>query len=287
VRARAPLPLVLLSLSLFSLSFLCLCLCLSLSLSLPFSYPLPPSVFILQDVDPDAIRLKFPDPEKAKKNILIQASNVDYRWGSKDKPAEDGKLLLKDVSAQIEIQSRIGMLGANGAGKSTLIKLLLGEIEPVKGEIRNVASCRKAVFAQHHVDQLDLYATPLDTLRLKFPELSLQECRNYLGQFGITGDMVTMQMGFLSGGQKSRVVFSMLTKSQPSLIILDEPTNHLDMETIDVLIDAIKEFKGAVVLVSHDQYFLKSVATDYWCVVDGKLTSVPDFTDAKKITYGV
>jgi len=107
-----------------------------------------------------------------------------------------------------------------------------------------------------------------------------------LGRFGISGDMALRRIKTLSGGQKSRVALAIVTYRQPHLIYLDEPTNHLDMETIDALVDAIKDFNGAVVMVSHDQYFLSQVATEFWSVAAGKLCVYRDLASAKAATYG-
>merc|ERR1711964_95516 len=108
-----------------------------------------------------------------------------------------------------------------------------------------------------------------------------QEARNVLGKFGIHGDMALRRIVTLSGGQKSRVALSICTYKQPHLLYLDEPTNHLDMETIDALVDCVKKFEGAVVMVSHDQYFLSQLATEFWSVADGKVSVYRDLAEAK------
>jgi ATP-binding cassette subfamily F protein 3 len=233
------------------------------------------------NVDPDAIKLRFPDPAPIKKDVIIEATDLAFGWKA------GGPLLLENVAVQIRKNARIGVLGANGAGKSTLLQLLLGELKPTSGTVTNIAACTVAVFAQHHVDQLDLGSTPVECMQKRFAGLPEQECRSYLGKFGIQGDRATTQMGWLSGGQKSRVVLALLCKRLPALIVLDEPTNHLDAETIDVLIDALREFKGAVVMVSHDQYFLSQVATEYWSVgrADRSVAMFHDLEEAKKATY--
>merc|ERR1712032_1649543 len=131
----------------------------------------------------------------------------------------------------------------------------------------------------------DLASTCVDCIQAAFPGMSDQEARNILGKFGIGGDMALRRINTLSGGQKSRVALAIITYNQPHLIYLDEPTNHLDMETIDALIDAIKEFDGAVVIVSHDQYFLSQVATEFWSVAGGKVAVYRDIAEAKAGSY--
>merc|ERR1712151_276120 len=119
----------------------------------------------------------------------------------------------------------------------------------------------------------------------KYPGLSDQEVRNILGKFGISGDMALRTVSTLSGGQKSRIALAIITYLQPHLIFLDEPTNHLDMETIDALIEAIKSFQGAVIMVSHDQYFLTQVANEFWSVAAGKVSVYRDIEAAKAASY--
>merc|ERR1711920_335090 len=109
--------------------------------------------------------------------------------------------------------------------------------------------------------------------------------RNVLGRFGIQGDMAFRRILTLSGGQKSRVALAILTYSNPHLLYLDEPTNHLDMETIDALIEAVQSFEGSVVMVSHDQYFLSKVATEFWAVAGGRVKVFRDITEAKAASY--
>jgi len=145
---------------------------------------------------------------------------------------------------------------------------------------------RHVIYTQHHTDQLDLMKTPVEHLQARFPEAELPQVRAHLGRFGITEDTQLLQIGFLSGGQKSRVAFSVATWQCPHLIILDEPTNHLDLETIESLITGLRKFTGAVVLVSHDRHFLKSVANQYWALKPGGFSVSLNFDEAAEYSYG-
>merc|ERR1740123_914206 len=198
------------------------------------------------------------------------------------------KLLFKKTSFQLTMQSRIAIIGANGAGKSTLVKLVLKHLEPLFGRITTNRSCRIVPFFQHHVDSLDLRETSADFIYNKFKNQLIKEqrpyeiIRNRLGAFGLSGDIVDRAMGTLSGGQKSRVAFTILTWNTPNFIIMDEPTNHLDMETIDALIDALKIWKGGLMIVSHDQHFLQSVSKEYWVVANQTIKVLHEFAAAKE-----
>jgi len=229
--------------------------------------------------DAASLSIRFPDPGPLPKNELIQFDGLAFAYPEKTP-------LFQKATANLDIKGRIGILGANGAGKSTLLKVMQKKLFPTAGQIEVNRNARIGTFAQHHVESLDLDATCVDCVQASFPGITDLEARNILGRFGISGDMALRRIKTLSGGQKSRVAMAIVTYRQPHLIYLDEPTNHLDMETIDALVEAIKEFQGAVVMVSHDQYFLSQVATQFWSVADGKLTVYRDLADAKAATYG-
>jgi len=180
------------------------------------------------------------------------------------------------------------MLGANGVGKSTLIKLILGELEPDEGKIKLNEGARTACFTQHHQDLLELDKTPVELLQKIFADRNVkdQEARNHLGALGIKGDLALQKIELLSGGQKSRVSFAILTFLKPHLIIMDEPTNHLDLDTIEALLNALNSFVGGVILVSHDQYFLNKAVTEFWGInAEGKLKVFNDIDEAKSWSY--
>ena len=168
---------------------------------------------------------------------------------------------------------------------TTLIKLLTGDLQPKEGTVWLNPSVSVAVFTQHHVDQLDLGLTPVELLRSLFPGTEIESCRRHLGRFGLGHDWSLIQIGNLSGGQKSRLAFAVMCWRQPHLIILDEPTNHLDMETIDVLIQALSTFKGAVITVSHDQFYLQRTVKQYWAVGKGKVKVFDSLDECKKFSY--
>jgi ATP-binding cassette subfamily F protein 3 len=132
------------------------------------------------------------------------------------------KIILKNVNIDVQLDSRIAVIGPNGAGKSTLIKLLTGAIQPNSGSANHNARCRIAYFTQHHIDQLDSTMTPVQFLQHKFPGQVEQDYRSHLGAFGITGLTGIQKIGTLSGGQKSRVAFAVLSMSRPHILLLDE-----------------------------------------------------------------
>lgn len=230
-------------------------------------------------LDVSRIGLSFPDPGKLRKSLLVQLDAASFSY-SPDRP------LLGEVTAQVEMGMQIGVLGSNGVGKTTLVRMITGQLQATKGKVWLNGGIRHVVFTQHHTDQLDLFKTPIEHLQAFFPNAELPEIRAHVGRFGVTDETQHLQIGFLSGGQKSRVAFAVATWQCPHLIILDEPTNHLDLETIESLISGLREFPGAVVLVSHDRHFLKSVATQYWALKQSGFRVSLDFDEAVEYSYG-
>jgi len=207
-----------------------------------------------------SVKFKFPEVEKLSPPI-VQMSGVTFGY-SKD------NILLKNVDLDVQLDSRIGIVGPNGAGKTTVLKLLIGKLTPLDGLISQHARLRVGFFAQHHVDALDLNASAVSFMANKYPGKTDEEYRRQLGAFGITGTRGLQKMDLLSGGQKSRVAFACLALTNPHILVLDEPSNHLDIEAMDALADALREFQGGVLMVSHDVTLLQSVCTSLW-VCDG------------------
>jgi len=181
------------------------------------------------------------------------------------------KILLKGANIDVGLDSRIAIVGANGAGKSTLIKLLTGELKPTSGHVSSNGRLRIGYFAQHHVDNLVATMSPVQLLAHKFPGKTDQEYRSHLGNFQISGMTGLQTIATLSGGQKSRVAFSVLSMQRPHILLLDEPTNHLDIEGLDALMNALKLWNGGVIVISHDERFITSVASELWVCADGQV----------------
>lgn len=181
-----------------------------------------------------------------------------------------GKDLIKDMTLVMERNETIALLGPNGAGKSTLIKTLLGEREPVKGEVKLGVSTSVAYYRQD-LAHLPLDITIYDVIANVRPLWERRQVQGHLGRFGYSGDEVQRTVGTLSGGERSRVALALLTLESANLLVLDEPTNHLDVESIEALEDAIESYEGSVLIVSHDRAVLRGLATSVWEIRDQKL----------------
>ncbi|KAJ2893234.1 ATP-binding cassette, regulator of translational elongation [Coemansia aciculifera] len=214
--------------------------------------------------DDKIVTFSFPDPESISPPVLYMV-DLNFSYSAE-------RVILEKVNIDMQMDARVAIVGPNGAGKTTLLKLLIGTLEPTSGVVHRHGRLRIAYFSQHHVDQLDLKLTAVGHLKKMYPGNSDEEYRRHLGCFGISGMTGLQEISTLSGGQKSRVTFAGLAVQQPHFLVLDEPTNHLDMESMDALTNALKQFKGGVVLVSHDERFIDSVCTEMWVCADKKVT---------------
>ncbi len=185
----------------------------------------------------------------------------------------NGKPVLSNISLRLDNEDRIGILGANGNGKSTLVKLLAGKLAPLSGDVSRSSKLRIGYFAQHQTDELDMGATPVLEMMRRLEKASEQQARNHLGRFGFTQQRSQTTIGSLSGGEKARLLFALMTLSKPHILLLDEPTNHLDMDSRESLAQAINAFEGAVVIISHDPNVIELTADRLWLVEDGQVTA--------------
>jgi ATP-binding cassette subfamily F protein 3 len=186
-------------------------------------------------------------------------------------PMEDDSgthTVLADVRFSIEAGERIGLLGPNGAGKSTLVKTLVGELEPLAGERKAHKDLKIGYFAQHTVESLREGTSPLDHLQAKAPGIANQVMRDFLGTWNFAGDRAFESVDGFSGGERARLALALIAWDKPNLLLLDEPTNHLDLDMREALADALADFDGALVLVSHDRHLLGMVCDSFWRVAD-------------------
>jgi ATP-binding cassette subfamily F protein 3 len=217
---------------------------------------------------------EFKTPDKLP-NPLINMENIQLGYGE--------KVILSNIQLNLVPGSRIGLLGRNGAGKSTFIKLLASELSPMQGRYTTSAGLKIGYFAQHQVQALNLENSAFDHLLALDRKLSDQQIRDYLGGFGFHGDEALKKVAPMSGGEKARLVLSLIVYAKPNLLLLDEPTNHLDMNMREALAYALQSFEGAMVIVSHDRYLLESVCDDFYLVDDGAVTNFSgDLKDYQK-----
>jgi len=222
-----------------------------------------------------AVKLEFSEVPELSRPVM-EVSNVKFRYSEKH------PIIFENIDFGIDMDSRICVVGPNGAGKSTLLKLLTGEIEATRGNVKRNPRLRMGIYNQHFVDRLPMNKTPIEYLRNCHQDEDYQSIRNRLGKYGLEGHAHEVVMRDLSGGQKARVVFVELSLQRPHVLLLDEPTNNLDIETIDALIKAINEFNGGIVVVTHDQRLIEYCDCALWVVEKQSVTKwVEGFDDYK------
>ncbi|XP_044529662.1 ATP-binding cassette sub-family F member 1 isoform X2 [Gracilinanus agilis] len=220
------------------------------------------------------VRFTFPDPPPLSPPVLgLHGVTFGY---------EGQKPLFKNLDFGIDMDSRICIVGPNGVGKSTLLLLLTGKLTPTQGEMRKNHRLKIGFFNQQYAEQLRMEETATEYLQRGF-NLPYQDARKCLGRFGLESHAHTIQICKLSGGQKARVVFAELACREPDVLILDEPTNNLDIESIDALGEAINEYKGAVIVVSHDARLITETNCQLWVVEEQSVSQIDgDFEDYKR-----
>jgi ATP-binding cassette, subfamily F, member 3 len=216
---------------------------------------------------------QFPVPDRLP-DSMVQLEDVVAGYASRGSenesaPSEQMNIVLSEVRFSLEAGERIGLLGPNGAGKSTLVKTLVGELHAFSGERKAHKDLKIGYFAQHTVESLREGASPLDHLQDKAPGVATQVMRDFLGTWNFAGDRAFESVDGFSGGERARLALALIAWDKPNLLLLDEPTNHLDLDMREALADAISDFDGALVLVSHDRHLLGLVCDSFWRVADG------------------
>lgn len=220
------------------------------------------------------VKFSFPDPPTLSPPIL-GLYNVDFGYANQP-------LLFKNVEFGLDMDSRVAIVGPNGVGKSTILKLLCGYLDPVKGEVRRNHRLRVAYYSQHSTDVLQADKSATEYLRDKF-NATYQDARKRLGSVGLVSHAHEIPIRDLSGGQKARVALAELVSVAPDILILDEPTNNLDLESIDALGDAINDFKGGVLIVSHDARLITHTDCALWVVEEQNINQIEgDFDDYRQ-----
>ncbi len=228
-----------------------------------------------------AVHFTFPNP-KEEITPLVSINHADIGYGANDP-------VLRGVYERIDNDDRIALLGANGNGKSTLMKLIAGKLDTMKGEIKHANKLRIGYFSQHQTEELDVKSTPyyemMTLMRATNPDVTEPKVRAKLGAFGFSKDLADNKIKSLSGGEKARLLFAIMSFDAPHLLLLDEPTNHLDIDAREALVQALNNYEGAIVIVSHDPNMVERVADRLWVVRDGKCEHFDgDLEDYRKYT---
>jgi ATP-binding cassette subfamily F protein 3 len=226
-------------------------------------------------VEDPSLVFGFPSPGEMKPPmIVLDDAAVGYA---------EGEPVLSRLSLRIDPEDRLAFLGRNGNGKTTLARLLAGQLDPMAGEIAIHGKTRVGYFTQYQVEELDGDDTPLDHMTRAMPEAKPGAVRAQLGRFGFSGDKAMIEVRKLSGGERARLALALITRDAPHLLILDEPTNHLDVDAREALVQALADYAGAVVIVSHDRHMLELTADRLILIENGTAAefdgSIDDYTD--------
>jgi ATP-binding cassette subfamily F protein 3 len=222
----------------------------------------PVTALVTQEVQ----EISFPPPEKMLSPPIIALDDVSVGY-------ELRRPVLDRITLRIDTDDRIALLGANGNGKSTLVKLLANKLAPFSGQVTRAEKLSVGYFAQHQLDELDVDASAYDHVRRVMPDEPESKVRGRAGAMGFSGKAADTLVENLSGGEKARLLLGLATFFGPNLIILDEPTNHLDIDSRAALAEAINDFPGAVIMVSHDRYLIEACADQLWVVADQSVTT--------------
>ena len=206
-------------------------------------------------------RIEFAQPNRLPFS-LIRLNHVEAGYGT-------DSVILQEVGFGLEAGDRIGLLGPNGAGKTTLVRTLVGDLPPVAGERSAHPDLRIGYFAQHTVESLHEGQSPIDHFRDLSPDSPTQAFRDFLGKWNFPGDRAFEVVDGFSGGERARLALALIAWQQPNVLLLDEPTNHLDLEMREALAEALSDFEGAIVMVSHDRHLIGLVCDTFWRVADG------------------
>ncbi len=209
-----------------------------------------------------AFTLPSPPRPLAPPLIRLERANVGY---------EAGKPILRQLNLRMDLDDRIGLLGVNGAGKSTFAKLIAGALGVETGEFHRDKKMKVGWFHQHQIEAMDPEDTPLEIIRRAMPDASESSRRSKLAQFGLGFEKQETTVANLSGGERARLLLNMVAMEAPHMLILDEPTNHLDIDSRRALLDALNDYEGAVILITHDRSLMELVADRLWLAADGTI----------------
>ena len=213
------------------------------------------------------MKFEFPEPPRSG-NDVVKFEGLGKEW-----PLEDGKVksVFGGASGVVKRLDRIAVVGVNGAGKSTFLKIVSEQTAPSRGTCTLGSNVKLGYFSQHSLEVLNANKTLFDEIHDRIPEATIGFVRNLLGAFNFSGDDVEKKIGVLSGGEKSRLVLATILARPVNFLVLDEPTNHLDIKSREVLLDAIREFEGTVMMVSHDRHFLRAISSRVFEIDHGEM----------------